>query len=207
VRFGKEGMLRYTSHLDLARVWERVARRASLPLLYTQGFNPRPRIQLAAGLPLGMSSTAELLDMWLEGDLPDPHAMVSALQAAAPQGLTVYSVDTVDLHAPALQALARSATYTVMLGPYSDRDALRQRISSLLGRAEVWRERRGKRYDLRRLIYGIELADEGEGVRLTIETALSQEGGTGRPDEVLEELGIDSLSVHITRTAISFGET
>ena len=52
VTFGKGQQLKYISHLDLARTWERVFRRARLPVAYSQGFNPRPRFQLAAALPV-----------------------------------------------------------------------------------------------------------------------------------------------------------
>ena len=55
----------YTSNLDVAKIWERVLRRADLPILYTQGFNTRPRIQLAMALPLGITSECELLDVAL----------------------------------------------------------------------------------------------------------------------------------------------
>ena len=66
VTFTKNGPLLYTSHLDLARIWERSLRRAGAPLVYSQGFNPRPKLHLAAALPLGHVGEAELLDVWLE---------------------------------------------------------------------------------------------------------------------------------------------
>ena len=56
IRFGKFDALIYTSNLDVAKTWERVLRRANLPILYSQGFNTRPRIILASALPLGISS-------------------------------------------------------------------------------------------------------------------------------------------------------
>ncbi|MDP3186130.1 MAG: TIGR03936 family radical SAM-associated protein, partial [Anaerolineales bacterium] len=62
ITFSKTGALRYTGHLDLQRIWERTARRAGLPLVYSQGFHPQPKIQIAAALPLGFSGRAELVD-------------------------------------------------------------------------------------------------------------------------------------------------
>ncbi len=56
ITFGKFDALKYTSNLDIAKIWERVLRRANLPILYTQGFNTRPRLQPATALPLGITS-------------------------------------------------------------------------------------------------------------------------------------------------------
>ena len=66
ITFSKGDTLKYTSHLDLMRIWERSLRRAGAPLAYSSGFNPRPRLQLAAALPLGHTGEAEWLDALLE---------------------------------------------------------------------------------------------------------------------------------------------
>jgi radical SAM-linked protein len=114
IRFGKRGVLRYTSHLDLARVWERLLRRVNAPLVYSQGFNPRPQMQFAAALPLGFESVTELIDVWLEGDVPSPADLLRQLTPAAPEGLNVAAICSVDPAGPALQTLTRSATYRVV---------------------------------------------------------------------------------------------
>src|SRR5258707_4321734 len=69
ITFAKQGALRYTGHLDLHKIWERTARRADLDLIYSQGFHPQPKMQLAAALPLGFSSRCELLDMRVGGEV------------------------------------------------------------------------------------------------------------------------------------------
>ena len=66
VTFSKTYHMRYTSHLDVHRTWERTLRRARLPLAYSQGFNPRPKINLAAALPLGFTSDCEIVEFWLD---------------------------------------------------------------------------------------------------------------------------------------------
>jgi len=71
--FSKTGSLRYTGHLDLQTVWERTIRRAGLPLAYTHGFHPGPKIQIASALPLGFLGRLEIVDIWLTdvgADLP-----------------------------------------------------------------------------------------------------------------------------------------
>jgi radical SAM-linked protein len=204
IEFGKEGPLRYCSHLDLMRVWERVLRRAAMPLVYSQGFNPRPKLQIAAGLPLGYSSTCEVLDVWLEVELPELQAVLSLLQHMSPPGLIVRSIKSVDLRSPALQTLTRLASYQVILADsHVDRALLEGRLKAMLSQAEVVRERRGKTYNLRPLIDEIELMP-GEPVTLRMVLALSSEHGTGRPDEVLYALGLDPLSARVTRMAIQF---
>lgn len=201
--FGKDGALRYISHLDLARVWERTLRRAGAPLIYSQGFNPHPQMQLAAALPLGCASTCELLDIWLEGDVPTPEELLPCLQAAAPEGLTIQAIWAVDMHGPALQTLTRAAIYRIEVGGSLERSALEARVKALLDQPALWRERRGRRYDLRPLIERLEVLPD-EPLTLELEVALSQEEGTGRPDEVLDALGLDAHSARITRTAITF---
>ncbi len=114
VTFAKTDAMRYTGHLDLQRAWERTLRRAGLPLAYSQGFNPRPKINLAAALPLGFTSQCEVADIWLEQD----HATTeieARLREAVPPGMEILCVDEVDLTAPKLPKLVRSAVYVVTL--------------------------------------------------------------------------------------------
>jgi radical SAM-linked protein len=68
IAFAKTNAMRFTSHLDLQRTWERTIRRARLPLSYSQGFNPRPKINLAAALPLGFTSSCEIAEIWLDDE-------------------------------------------------------------------------------------------------------------------------------------------
>ncbi len=116
ITFSKSGALRYIGHLDLHSLWERTVRRAGLPLSYTQGFHPGPRIQLASALPLGFIGCAEIVDLWLDetpglSDLP----YKDSLQSAAPPGLVISSVDIVDEHGPALQTQVIAAEYGITL--------------------------------------------------------------------------------------------
>ena len=69
ITFSKSGPLRYIGHLDLQTLWERAARRAGLPLAYSNGFHPQAKIYFAAALPLGFSSRAEVMDMRLKTDI------------------------------------------------------------------------------------------------------------------------------------------
>ena len=68
--FAKTDAMRFIGNLDLFKAWERACRRAGLPLAYSQGYNPQPKLNLASALPLGFTSQAELIDIWLEQPLP-----------------------------------------------------------------------------------------------------------------------------------------
>jgi radical SAM-linked protein len=186
------------------RVWERVFRRAGVPLVYSQGFNPQPKLQIAAGLPLGYCSTSEVLDVWLEHDLTEPDATLDLLQDMSPAGLIVDAISPVDLRSPALQALTRRANYQVTLAhDQADQPMLETRVDAMMAQTEIVHERRGKTHDLRPLIEAIEVI-AGDPLTLRMILTLSPQLGTGRPDEVLEVLGFDPLAAHVTRTAIEF---
>ncbi|HTX92065.1 MAG TPA: TIGR03936 family radical SAM-associated protein, partial [Anaerolineales bacterium] len=93
ILFSKSGGLRYTGHLDLHSTWERTVRRAGLPLAYTQGFHPGPRLQIASALPLGFIGRAEIVDVWLDETRLEagPWDFRKALQSGAPPGLDILS--------------------------------------------------------------------------------------------------------------------
>jgi radical SAM-linked protein len=201
--FGKNGPLRYISHLDLARVWERVFRRAGFPLAYSQGYNPRPKIQLASGLPVGYASEHELLDVWVNYAPDESTNLISILQQSAPQGLMVKDLRIVDLKEAALQTRLLSASYKVETSPSLDRSTLERSVSQMIGSPSIIRVRRDKEYDLRKLVDSISISPEDPP---TIEFTLSLDSvrGIGRADELLSELGIDPLGVTIIRTRILY---
>jgi len=206
ITFIKTGALRYTGHLDLHKILERTVRRAGLPLAYTRGFHPGPRIQLAAALPLGFSSRAELVDLWLdETEGPVARPAPELLQAAAPPGLTVLEVVEVDSRAPALQNLVASAEYEVTLLDPLEADELGRKLSAVMAAASLPRERRGKPYDLRPLIESLELLPaDGSGLQRIGMRLAAREGATGRPEEVLDVLGIPFEATRIERTRLNF---
>lgn len=197
VTFSKGGMLTYTSHLDLARAWERALRRARLPLAYSGGFNPRPKLQLAAALPLGHTGGAELLDVWLEEPLP-VEDFARALAPVLPDGLLVSQVRQVILKEPSLPAQIVAAEYRVTVEWYPEpvegwdepAEAVQARIEQVLAAPELMHERRGRQYDLRPLIerLWLEQASAGEVV-LGMQLA-ARAGATARSEAVLEVMGM-----------------
>jgi radical SAM-linked protein len=200
--FSKQGPLRYTGHLDLHNLWERAARRAGLPLAYSQGFHPQPKINLASALPLGFSSRAEVMDIWLKEDC-EVSRLRSDLQAALPADIQILDIQAIDERAPKLQTIVVSAEYEATLSePVPD---LEQKIAALLEAASLPRERRGKAYDLRPLIESVEAAPaEGSEKKRLVMRLAARESATGRPEEVLDALGVPIESARIERTRLLF---
>lgn len=204
--FAKTALMRYTGHLDLHSVWERTFRRAQLPLAYSQGFHPQPRLQLAAALPLGFTSDCEIADAWMEApqDLAQAEAAVTA---AVPPGLKVLAVAEAPLNAPALQTQVCAAVYTVRLPAeaapaIAERvAALAERVAALLAQPALPRTRRDKAYDLRPLIEALAAEAPGLTMRLT-----AREGATGRPEEVVEALGLDPTTARYHRAQLLLAE-
>jgi len=196
VTFSKNGPLTYTSHLDLARIWERSLRRAGAPLAYSQGFNPRPKLQLAAALPLGHTGEAEMLDVWLEESGGERGRgewgvgrLAKALAPALPDGLRVSQVRQVEAKEPALQTQITAAEYRVTVELPSGLDA-KARIEGILAAAELPQERDGKQSDLRPLIERLWLEREGEEEVVLGMQLAARAGATARPEAVLETLGM-----------------
>ncbi|RJP54381.1 MAG: DUF2344 domain-containing protein [Anaerolineaceae bacterium] len=203
ITFSKQGALRYTGHLDLHTLLERAARRASLPLAYSQGFHPTPKIQLASALPLGFSSRAEVMDIWLTSDIEVSRLRID-LQATLPHDIQILNVEKVDDRAPALQTQLIAAEYEADI-PDEYASNLTSRLAALSEAKSILRVRRGKTYELRPLIESLEAApaDGSEKTRLLMRLT-AREGATGRPEEVLSALEIPPDSVRVERTRLIF---
>lgn len=196
--FAKLGPTRFIGHLDLARTLERALNRARIPLAYTQGYNPRPRMQLAAALPLGFTSECEMVDIWLLEQV-EPGAARQAIEAKMAPGIEIIDVMQVELSEPALQNRVAEAEYVAKLNKATDRESLTTSIAHFLAAESVVRERRGKQYDLRPLVLSLSLTAGAPGAP-DVEMRLSMTPGkTGRPDEVLTALGLDPLVALIHR--------
>ena len=206
VIFTRDATLKYVGHLDTALTWQRILRRAGLPLAYSEGFNPQAKITFAAALPLGCTSDHEVMDVVLDRPF-DLNEALTNLKRAVPPGVQVKSIEEVPLRAPALQAQLLSTEYIVPIEGINLIDALIDRVGRLIEASEVLRERRGKSYNLRSLIQALSIerhdADHAL-IRMKLQTT---EQGNGRPDEVLAALELNSDEMKIHRTRLWFLET
>jgi len=190
-----EGM-RYTSNLDIHKMWERTFRRAKLPLTYSQGFHPQPKIQQANPLPLGFLSKHEIVDFYLEEEI-NLDKLLSILPKVLPTGIEINSLEQIANNEPTIQKLTAASEYLVYMLDKMDLNTIKNSIQELLDKHTALRVRRGKSYDLRPLIISMELLPNENGIIKMVLSA--KDGATGRPDEVLNELEIPLENTRIIR--------
>lgn len=205
--FAKKKQVKYISHLDLVLAWERALRRAQIPLAYSKGFNPRPKIQVASSLPLGTISLAEIMDIIVTQPL-DLAEFLERVRAALPAGLELRLVERVPLKTPALQQLLRQAEYRVTVETTLAPEQLTERIQALLASDKVIQTRHRKKqdeeFDLRPWLYELELTSVTPGeVQLQMRLAAGQSGNL-RPEDVLKALGLEQDWAEIERTRLIF---
>ena len=205
IRFAAEGPLKYVSHLDLMRVWERVCKRAGLPLATSHGFSPRPKIALAAPLAVGATSEAEWLDVTLT-ERVDLAETIHGLTAELTPGLRILELRETQLKQPSLQSLLRAVSYDVVVPDPRSPDEWQDAIRDLLARDEIpWTQQRGKEtksYDLRPLILALDLGDACDGLVTLSMRLRNDERGAGRPEQIVLALGATEEPTHMHRTAI-----
>ena len=193
IRFTKTEAMRFTGHLDLHRSWERLLRRAGLPISYSTGFHPHPKIQIGAALPLGITGEGELVDIETDAAC-DPEETARVLNEQAPPGIRIENVSARPEGSPGLEKLVVAGDYSAEpLGGAWPED-LPQRIDRLLKCGDLPRVRRGKAYNLRPRILSLAL----EGKELRMRLSLTPKA-TGRPDEVLAELGMEDVPAELRR--------
>ena len=110
--FERKGALSYIGHLDLKAVFERALRRAELPLLYTQGFNPRPMLEFALPLGVGIDTEGDYMDVAMEVPL-NPDEFISKLNSELPDGLKVLKTVCIDEPKKSLMSVVTCATYRI----------------------------------------------------------------------------------------------
>ena len=190
INYAKEGNLVYTSTLDIQKLWERSMRRAGLVLQYSQGFHPQPRIQIANPLPLGFTGLHELVDIWLKEENTPVELIIARLQKALPIGIRINEITEIPTNDPSLPKQVEYSEYTVFLRDYHGlSDDLKQKCTDMLGRDSIPRVRNRKNYDLRPLITKLAVNLSKDGFPVVSMRLPTNPNKTGRPEEVMDELG------------------
>ena len=186
IRYAKRGRLRFTSHRDFSRAFERAVFRARLPMAYSSGFNPHPRISYAGAAPTGSASEAEYLEIAL-ARVVDPVAVGAELQEALPPGLDVLEVVESPGGSLADRLEASRWEIAVATGPAAAREA----VAAFLATAEVPVERMTKKglrsFDCRSAVINLEVVERDGGAVLDL--VLRHGVPAVRPDDVLRGLG------------------
>jgi len=204
ITFTRDRTVRFVGHLDLAKTWERILRRADLPVAHSQGFHPLPKLTFASALPVGCTSEAELMDVVLTQPL-DPSDVMRQLGTKLPAGMAVTATVEVPLNAPALQAELRWAEYLVTIETRESQEHIEAKVRMFMEALSVMRERRGKSYDLRPLVLSLQVKGaSGASAQIAMRLKADAKAGTGRPDEVLSALGWGDAPAQIHRRTLGF---
>lgn len=208
VRFRRGEGVKYISHLDLMRLWQRALIRSNISLAYTEGFNPHPRMSLAAPLAVGVTSEAELMDIILAKSI-SPHNFIAAVNQQLPEGIRILQVQPVTLTLPSLPSQMRFAEYEVEVETRKEAKEIESMIRSLLALETLpWEHQRDtgpKRYDLRALIDDIRLIDCGDGICILGMRLRCDNTGSGRPEQVASALGFGGQPRSMHRTKLILG--
>jgi radical SAM-linked protein len=194
IRYAKRGRLRFTSHRDFARAFERALRRAEAPMAYSAGFTPHPKISYVGASPTGVASEAEYLEVGLAREV-DVEAFRRALDAALPDGLDI--VEAV-LAGPGSLADRMDASAWHIELPGVPVERAQDAMDAFLGREIVTVERMTKsgrrQVDVRAAVISAEVSgagsDGGDPSRAIIDLVVRQVTPTVRPDDVVAALGI-----------------
>ena len=191
---------------DIVEAWEDACRAAGLPLAYSEGKRPSPQISVAAPLPQGVTSTCELLDLYLIDSVP-PAEAVGQLTEHLPCGIHPLTAHAVGVNAPSLQSQVRRAEYFVRVSGVDAATVQKAVAGALSARTlptKYKRETRVKEYDLRPLILGIDI-DDTEGRLAVILRLRAEPDRTARADQVTALLGLPE-GARIERTALELEE-
>lgn len=217
-RFTKLGKVRFTSHRDVARMWERALRKAAVPVAYTEGFSPRPKLHFGLALGTCYESLAEYLDIDLTDDLaddlaehlagdvgeracPDLEAMARAVSGGLPEGIEVTAMAPLGPRSPSLQQVVTSCTWRIEpacapAGRLEEAVEVALRAPQLV----VTRERKGQRVtdDLRPFILSLQV-EAAPAARPALLAELGTQPRTVRPAELLAALGDDLAEGSVCR--------
>jgi len=203
IRFRRGEEIKFISHLDIMRLWQRALHRAQIPLAYTEGFSPHPRLSLAAPLAVGVTSQAELMDVFCS-QWVSPHFFTNAVSQQLPAGIEILQVYSVAPTMPSLQSQLSQAEYEVETETEQDQTGVKAALASLLATEQLpWHHERDtgtRNYDLRALIDDLWLIDWRQGYSQIGMRLRCDSGGSGRPEQVAAALGFSHpTSIHRTK--------
>ena len=203
ITFTRGDQTKYISHLDMMRFWERAFRRAQLAVATSNGFHPHLRFTLASPLPVGVTSEAELMEVYLETPVA-PESCQEVLSAQSVPSITIKSVTEMQLTLPSLQARMRFAEYRVAVKCTRSATEVAQAVAQLIAlQTLAWehlRDSEVRHYDLRAQIAEVALVSVESGIA-TLTMRLQCDGSaSGRPEQVARALGFEEQPESILRT-------
>jgi radical SAM family uncharacterized protein/radical SAM-linked protein len=184
LRWSKSEEVRFTSHLDAGRTFERTIRRSGIPIAYSEGFHPHQKVAFGPPLPLGFVSDSEYLDI----QLTEPYManFLERMNQSLPPGFKFTDAKSILGKSDSLSSVINLATYEVKLGFHKDQ--VEEMSQSILDKKNLWVKRASKEQtkelDIRRHILNLESGAFDDGAILRLYLGLGNDG-YARPDEVL----------------------
>ncbi len=208
IKFSRGEELKFLSHLDMMKLWERALRRARIPLAYSQGYTPHPQLSLAAPLAVGVTSEAELMDIYLSRWVT-LQFFEARVKEQLPQGIRLLEVWQISLKIPSLQSQVKFAEYKVEIETDKATEEIQRSVDSLLKTDRLpWQHVRDtgpRHYDLRALIQDLWLIERRDSLCVLGMRLRCDEHGSGRPEQVTKALGFPDPPKSIHRVALLFG--
>jgi radical SAM-linked protein len=205
IKFKRGEEIKYISHLDIVRLWQRAFNRAGIQIAYSTGFSPHPKISLAAPLPLGVTGEAELMDIVIVKGVA-PQFFVSAMNQQLPSGMAAEKVHPIGADLPALQAQVSQADYRVEVATESGPRDVQSAVTNILALEHLpWQHQRDTgphQYDLRLLITDIKVTDWKPPLGVLEMRLRCDSNGSGRPEQVVAALGFTQRPLSIHRTQL-----
>jgi radical SAM-linked protein len=185
VEYEKGPVIRFLSHLDMVRLWERLLRRSNFPLQLTQGFNPHLKISLGTVLPVGLWGKREYLDMELEGDF-NPDELQSRLQEVAPPGINVRRLGEVTPGSPSLMAVVNASAYR-MAFPLLLKDRVTEGIQrmDMASQIMITRKKDQREFDIRPGILSMEYFEVGGKLELEVLVPIGNQEAVRFPELIV----------------------
>jgi len=180
IKFSKGPEVKFTSHLDVIRCFERAIRRTDIPVSYSSGFNPRMRIAWGPPLALGIESICEMADMDIEGWVK-PNAVLNKLNSVLPEGFGVIDAKLDSPTAPSLASSMNRAEYIAEIEA-ADAAGLKRELEEILIRQKLEFVVKEKVVDKKPLLHGLSLSDDDSQVKMLVEVG---NRGTLKPAEIL----------------------
>jgi radical SAM-linked protein len=192
LRFGKLNNLRYLSHLNLMKTMERAVRRAGLPLAFSGGFHPHPKISYGPALAVGIESTSEYLDLELTTGM-EATSLLDSLNPALPQGLFIYESRPLQPGSKTLNALINKASYQILFqADPGIKTELKRDCDSILQAEELLVTRTGKdgqkTVNIRPWLHNLTIEEKSGGMMEIHLVGEVGNQGNLRPEEILAQI-------------------
>lgn len=210
IRFSKTHLMKFISHLDLMRMMERTLRRSKIPLAFTQGFNPHPKISFATALAIGVSSEGEYMDMEITEKI-DLNDFKTTINKNLPQGIKLIQCKYIDLSTPALMAIVDFSTYVIkcILNEKYETVDIQDQIQEFLNLNEIIIIKNSKKrkktipkeVDIRPLIKSMEVNHRSNDELIFKTNLAAGSKGNLKPDLLMNKF-VDTMNLAIDKDSI-----